>query len=63
MSAFRMKQLGIPAARWGAAVGSIAFFCLYEELPQLIMQTQYGNFPGWTGVAEHFGLISKREQE
>ena len=43
--------------RWGVAAGSIGFFLLYEDLPQLILQTQYGNFPGWTGVAQHFGLI------
>ena len=41
MSMFRAKQLGIPAARWGVAVGSIGFFLLYEEVPQLVMQTQY----------------------
>ena len=32
---FRIKQLGPPAARWGVAAGSIGFFLLYEELPQL----------------------------
>ena len=58
LSAFRVKQLIFPAARWGVAIGSIGFFLLYEDLPQLILQTQYGNFPGWTGVAREFGLIS-----
>ena len=35
------------AARWGVAIGSIGFFLLYEDLPQLILQTQYGNWRGW----------------
>ena len=59
MSAFRMKQLGIPAARWGIAAGSIGFFLLYEEIPQLVMQTQYGNFPGWTGMLAWAGVINE----
>jgi len=63
LSVFRAKQLGIPLARWGVAFGSIGFFLLYEELPQLILQTQYGVFPGWTGVAEAAGLIKKKEEE
>ncbi len=61
LSAFRAKQLIAPAARWGVAAGTIGFFLMYEDLPQLIMQTQYGNFPGWTGVFEHYGLIKKSE--
>lgn len=56
MSAFRVKQLVFPLARWGAAVGSIGIFLLYEEIPQLILQTQYGVFPGYTDVAIAFGL-------
>ena len=35
LSAFRMKQLAFPLARWGAAAGSIGVFLLYEEVPQL----------------------------
>ena len=62
-TAFRMKQLLPPLARWGAAAGSIGFFLLYEDLPQLIMQTQYGDFPGWTGVAQHYGLMAKPKEE
>lgn len=57
-SAFRAIQLGLPAARWGGAVGVVGFFLLYEDLPQLILQTQYGNFPGWAGVAREFGLMA-----
>jgi len=60
---FRAKQLGFPAARWGGAVGVIGFFLLYEDLPQLIMQTQYGVFPGWDGVAREFGLMAKKTEE
>lgn len=41
----------LQAARWGVAFGSIGFFLLYEELPQLIMQTQYGIWPGWCAPA------------
>ena len=26
--------------------------CRIQDLPQLILQTQYGNFPGWWGVLE-----------
>ena len=63
LSSFRFKQLAMPAARWGVAVGSIGFFLLYEELPQLILQTQYGVFPGWTGVAQEFGLAAKPTAE
>ena len=39
------------AARWGAAAGAIGFFLLYEDLPQLILQTQYGNWQGWCASA------------
>ena len=63
MSFFRAKQLGIPAARWGVAAGSIGFFLLYEDLPQLILQTPYGNFPGWTGVAVAFGMMKDPKAE
>ena len=41
------------AARWGVAIGSIGFFLLYEDLPQLILQTQYGNWRGWCAPARH----------
>ena len=57
LSAFRMKQLVFPLARWGAAAGSIGVFLLYEEFPQLILQTQYGVFPGYTDVAIAFGFM------
>jgi len=57
---FRAKQLGIPAARWGVAVGSIGFFLLYEELPQLILQSQYGIFPGYKDVLVSFGLMTQK---
>lgn len=57
MSFFRAKQLGPPLARWGAAAGTIGFFLLYEEVPQLILQTQYGIFPGYTDVAIAFGFM------
>ena len=57
LSFFRMKQLGVPAARWGGAVGTIVCFLLYEEFPQLILQTQYGVFPNYTDVAIAFGMI------
>ena len=63
MNFFRMKQLGLPALRWGGAFGAIGFFMLYEDLPQLIMQTQYGNFPGWHGVAVEYGLIKPTPAE
>lgn len=63
ISFFRAKQLGVPAARWGVAAGSIGFFLLYEDLPQLILQTQYGVFPGWTGVAVAFGLMNEKKDE
>ena len=58
-SAFRMKQLAPPLARWGAAAGAIGFFLLYEELPQLILQEQYGVFGGWTAVGVHYGFIKE----
>jgi|EP00326_Haptolina_ericina_P003924 hypothetical protein len=60
---FRMKQLGVPAMRWGGAFGAIGFFLLFEDLPQLILQTQYGNFPGWHGVAVAFGVIKDKSAE
>ena len=60
MSFFRMKQLGIPLARWGVAGGSIVFFLLYEEFPQLILQTQYGIFPGYKDVLVAFGLMTQK---
>jgi len=41
------------AGRWGVSFGIISFFLLYEDLPQLILQTQYGVFPGWSGVFEY----------
>eukprot|EP00966_Prymnesium_polylepis_P334754 7390127-Prymnesium_polylepis.2 len=41
------------AGRWGVSFGIIGFFLLYEDLPQLILQTQYGVFPGWSGVFEY----------
>jgi len=63
MSMFRAMQLGVPAARWGVAAGSIGFFLLYEDLPQLILQTQYGVFPGWTGVAVAAGLMKEPKKE
>lgn len=60
VSMFQMKRMAMPAARWGGALGAIGFFLLYEDLPQLILQTQYGVWRGWTGVAEEFGLIEKK---
>ena len=44
-------------------MGSIGFFLLYEDLPQLILQTPYGNFPGWTGVAVAFGMMKDPKAE
>ena len=61
LSAFRMKQLAFPLARWGAAAGSIGVFLLYEEFPQLILQTQYGIFPGYKDVLVAFGLMSQKK--
>ena len=58
----QFKQLGIPAARWGSAIGVVGFFLLYEDLPQLILQTQYGNFPGWGGVAREWGLLAPKAE-
>ena len=52
---FRIKQLGPPAARWGVAAGSIGFFLLYEALPQLALQSQYGVFPGYKDVLVAMG--------
>eukprot|EP00326_Haptolina_ericina_P010222 CAMPEP_0181226656 /NCGR_PEP_ID=MMETSP1096-20121128/32373_1 /TAXON_ID=156174 ORGANISM="Chrysochromulina ericina, Strain CCMP281" /NCGR_SAMPLE_ID=MMETSP1096 /ASSEMBLY_ACC=CAM_ASM_000453 /LENGTH=52 /DNA_ID=CAMNT_0023320013 /DNA_START=83 /DNA_END=241 /DNA_ORIENTATION=+ len=49
--------------RWGGAFGAIGFFLLFEDLPQLILQTQYGNFPGWHGVAVAFGVIKDKSAE
>ena len=63
MSFFRAKQLGVPAARWGVAAGSIGFFLLYEELPQLILQTQYGVFPGYKSVLVAFGAMSQERSD
>jgi hypothetical protein len=60
LSFFRAKQLGFPAARWGVAVGSVGFFLLYEEIPQLVMQTQYGNFPGWSGMLTYLGITKEK---
>ena len=60
LSGFRIKQLVPPLARWGAAAGSIGFFLLYEELPQLILQAQYGIFPGYKDVLVEFGLMSRK---
>ena len=60
LSAFRMKQLVFPLARWGAAAGSIGVFLLYEEFPQLILQTQYGVFPGYKDVLVAFGLMTQK---
>ena len=59
MSFFRMKQLAPPLARWGMAAGSIGFFLLYEELPQLILQTQYGVFPSYKDVLVSFGMMTQ----
>ena len=58
-SMFRIKQLAPPLARWGAAGGSIVFFLLYEEFPQLILQSQYGVFPGYKDVLVAFGMMSQ----
>ena len=62
-SAFRMKQLAPPLARWGGAAGAIGFFLLYEELPQLILQEQYGVFGGWTAVAVEYGFMKPKPAE
>ena len=40
----------LQAGRWGIAIGSIGFFLLYEDLPQLILQTQYGVWKGWCAM-------------
>ncbi|KAL1496248.1 hypothetical protein AB1Y20_016211 [Prymnesium parvum] len=61
MNSFRAKQLLQPAARWGMTLGVVGFFLMYEDLPQLILQTPYGNFPGWEGVARHYGLLKPKE--
>ena len=59
LSFFRIKQLGPPAARWGAAAGSIGFFLLYEEIPQLVLQTQYGIFPSYKDILVSFGMMTQ----
>ena len=41
------------------AIGTVAVFALYEELPQLILQTQYGIFPGYKTVLVEFGLMTQ----
>ena len=61
MSFFRFKQLALPAARWGAALGSIGFFLLYEELPQLALQAQYGVFPGYKDVLVAMGWMTQKK--
>jgi len=61
MSFFRIKQLAMPAARWGVAIGSIGFFLLYEELPQLVLQSQYGIFPGYKDVLVAFGMMTQKK--
>ena len=58
---FRIKQVVPPLARWGVAGGSIVFFLLFEEFPQLILQTQYGIFPGYKDVLVSFGLMSQNK--
>lgn len=60
VSIFRIKQLAPPVMRWFGAFGCIGFFLLFEDLPQLILQTQYGDFPGWRGVAVAYGLIKDK---
>ena len=60
MSFYRFKQLAPPLARWGAAAGSIVVFLLYEEFPQLILQAQYGIFPGYKDVLVYMGWMSQK---
>ena len=57
---FRIKQLAPPLVRWGVAIGSVAVFALYEELPQLALQTQYGVFPGYKDVLVAMGMMSQK---
>ena len=50
----------LTSSRWGVAAGSIGFFLLYEELPQLALQSQYGIFPGYKDKLVGFGLMSQK---
>ena len=58
--AFTLKKFSAPLARWGVALGSIGFFLLYEELPQLALQAQYGVFPGYKDVLVYMGWMSQK---
>ncbi|KAL1507502.1 hypothetical protein AB1Y20_008337 [Prymnesium parvum] len=50
VNALQVKKVAYPLMSWARTAGVVLFFLLYEELPQLILQTPYGNFPGWGGV-------------
>jgi hypothetical protein len=46
-------------------ISSLALSFHEQDLPQLILQTQYGNFPGWWGVLEAAtgGTLPKSDAE
>jgi hypothetical protein len=55
-----MTKMIFPLARWGAAVGAIGAFLLYEEVPQLVLQTTYGVPVTYRDVFEYAGLVAPK---
>ena len=56
--AFLAKKFGMSAVRWGAALGSVGLFLGYEDLPGIILESNYGVVTTWKDVAIRFGLAS-----
>lgn len=55
------KKFAPSAVRWVVALGSVAFFLTWEDLPGVILQTNYGQPAGWKDVAVAAGLMKGPE--
>eukprot|EP00308_Calcidiscus_leptoporus_P006953 CAMPEP_0119358042 /NCGR_PEP_ID=MMETSP1334-20130426/6322_1 /TAXON_ID=127549 /ORGANISM="Calcidiscus leptoporus, Strain RCC1130" /LENGTH=88 /DNA_ID=CAMNT_0007372441 /DNA_START=176 /DNA_END=442 /DNA_ORIENTATION=+ len=55
------KKFAVPLARWGAAAGSVVLFLGFDDIPAILLQTNYGVPCSWKDVGIAAGLLKGPE--
>ena len=51
------KKFVMPLVRWGVALGSVALFLGFDDIPAILLQTNYGVPCHWKDVGIAVGLL------
>ena len=51
------KKFALPLTRWGIAAGSVVLFLGFDDIPAILLQTNYGVPCYWKDVGIAVGLL------